>query len=265
MNNNLPKPQHGRSKQRLLDKAILGIAQAYGPYQFWLENINPMANPDTTWRALMVISALRDRAFMEKVLYLLNSPDSRVRAWSCYYLAAVQCVQASDKLMVKTNDPSSRVRYHARKAFINMHPGSENVFAGNKRFMHGMFPVLISDDQSGGRQNLALMLRKQGFLTFTAAMEKETIDLALRNNPQVIVTDNQKVVPVGDQKTIDNISGLNMTWDICRLPALRETILIMLTADEIEPIFLWQGGDIFLSKMRMGGAVLRMVLQELMR
>jgi hypothetical protein len=32
------------------DRAILGIAQAYGPYKFWLENLFPGFNPDATWR-----------------------------------------------------------------------------------------------------------------------------------------------------------------------------------------------------------------------
>ncbi|MFZ0533804.1 MAG: hypothetical protein WAM09_11540, partial [Anaerolineales bacterium] len=115
------------------------------------------------------------------------------------------------------------------------------------------------------RENRAVKLKKLGFITHTAATEKETIDLALKNKPQVIVTDNQKVSVINNLKWVDNISGLNMTWDICRLPELRETIIIMLTADEIEPIFLWQGGDFYLSKMHFGGAMLEMILQEYMR
>ena len=39
-----------------------------------------------------------------------------------------------------------------------------------------------------------------------------------------------------------------MTWDLCRHPELRETIIFMVSADFIEPIFLWSGGDYFLSK-----------------
>lgn len=74
--------------------------------------------------------------------------------------------------------------------------------------------------------------------------------------PQVIITDNQE--------RRDNFSGLNMTWDLCRNLDLRETILIMLTADEVEPMFLWQGGDFFLNKQRYGGARLGPVLEMYM-
>jgi len=63
---------------------------------------------------------------------------------------------------------------------------------------------------------------------------------ALLLKPLAIVTDNQK--------GRDNLSGLNMTWDICRIPELRETVLFMLSADYVEVAFLWGGGDCFIHK-----------------
>ncbi len=262
---NKPDP----ARQQRLDKAILGIAQAYGPYDFWLQNINPRANPDTTWRALMVVSGLRDVAFVKQATFLLNSPDSRVRAWSCNYLGIMSYVQASEKLFDLSNDPSPRVRFHARKAFISMHD-CDNVISGNRQFMHAQFPVLISEDSPKGREHLAMLLQKQGFTTYTAETTNETIDLALKIKPAVIVTDNQKILFINDPKLgkqpryIDNISGLNMTWDICRIYELREALLFMLTADELEPIFLWYGGDVFLSKYRFGAEMVGGIIQAFM-
>jgi CheY-like chemotaxis protein len=258
------------ARQQRLDKAILGIAQAYGPYKFWLENIIPIANPDATWRALMVVSALKDVGFVEQAKFLLNSPDSRVRGWACYYLGEVNHIQASEKLFALSNDPSHRVRFHARKAFISMH-GGENVFSAGRQFMHDQFPVLISEDSPKGRENLAKILQKQGFTTYTADTSMETIECALKCKPQVIVTDNQKITFVADPKSgrqpryVDNLSGLNMTWDICRIRELRETLLFMLTADELEPIFLWYGGDVFLSKSRFGAEMLGGIIQAFMQ
>jgi CheY-like chemotaxis protein len=258
------------ARQQKLDKAILGIAQAYGPYDFWLENISPMANPDSTWRAFMVVSALKDVGFVDKAKFLLNSPDSRVRAWSCNYLATVNHTEASEKIFSLCDDPSPRVRFNARKAFITMH-GGENVFSGNRHFMHAQFPVLISEDSPKGREVLMTILQKQGFISYAADTARETIELAIKINPQVIVTDNQKITFINDPKFgrqaryVDNISGLNMAWDICRLPELREALLFMLTADELEPIFLWNGGDVFLSKHRFGVEMLGGIIQEFMR
>jgi CheY-like chemotaxis protein len=262
--------QRDPARQQRLDKAILGIAQAFGPYDFWLENLNLRANPDTTWRALMIVSALRDVAFVEQAIFLLNSPDSRVRAWSCNYLAIMNQARASEKLFALAKDPSPRVRFQAQKAFVTMH-GGENIFSGNRQVMHVQFPVLISEDNPQGREHLALLLEKQGFTTYTSETSKETINLALKVNPSVIITDNQKILFINDPKFgkqpryIDNISGLNMTWDICRRPELRETLLFMLTADEVEPIFLWQGGDIFLSKMRLGAEMLGGIIQAFLQ
>ena len=45
-----------------------------------------------------------------------------------------------------------------------------------------------------------------------------------------------------------SFSGLNMTWALCRSTELRESVIFMLSADFIDPIFLWNGGDCFLSK-----------------
>ncbi len=53
-----------------------------------------------------------------------------------------------------------------------------------------------------------------------------------------------------------------MTWDICRHPELRETVLFMLTADFVEGVFLWNGGDYFLSKFRFSVTELVQVANE---
>jgi hypothetical protein len=67
-------------------KSILGIAQAYGDFGFWTENLAPRMNPDATWRALLVVGALKDSNFAKVVRRLLVSPDSRVHAWACFAL-----------------------------------------------------------------------------------------------------------------------------------------------------------------------------------
>ena len=68
--------------------------------------------------------------------------------------------------------------------------------------------------------------------------------MALCLIPQAVITDNQKGK--------DNLSGLNLTLELARKAELQDTVLFMLTADFIEPIFLWNGGDYFLSKFGHG-------------
>lgn len=205
----------------------------------------------------MVIAALKDIAFVEQALELLKSQDSRVRAWACYYLGSITHKPAWDRLFTLTNDPSPRVRQHARHALSQFHPGTEREAMKDRRVSHIEFQVLISEDSQRGRQQISRLLQRRGFTTHTSSTEEETITLAEKIKPEVIITDNQK--------ERDNLSGLNMTWDLCRNPKLRETILIMLTADEVEPIFLWQGGDYFLNKLRYGGAQLGPALEMYMR
>jgi hypothetical protein len=83
-----------------------------------------------------------------------------------------------------------------------------------------------------------------GFQVHLASTEQETYEKSMELKPQAVITDNQKRV----NNICDNLSGLNLTWDLCRSPDMQETILFMLTADFVEPAFLWNGGDYFLSK-----------------
>ncbi len=249
MNDIDPKYVRHVPSGKLDDKAILGIAQAYGPYNYWFDNLYPPSHPDATWRALMVISALHSAAFITQAKTLLNSPDSRVRGWACYYLGVVNAPQAVECFRNLFNDPSPRVRYHARKACVSLDPEGYDLWAQD-RLVHGArFKGLISDDDPNCRNDIQHEIEKYGHLMATAETEKETIDKALDYKVQIIVTDNQKGYTIGEQKVLDNMSGLNMTWDIYRNPNLRETIIVMFTFDAVEPIFLWQGGDLFLGKM----------------
>ena len=70
-------------------KSILDLAQAYGPYKFWTDNLIPECNPDAIWRALFVVAALKDPLYVESARAMLACPDSRVRAWACTTLAAL--------------------------------------------------------------------------------------------------------------------------------------------------------------------------------
>jgi hypothetical protein len=113
---------------------------------------------------------------------------------------------------------------------------------------------LVSSDAPEAQARLGIQVKERRCRIGYAPTERETVDAALRLKPLAIVTDNQK--------GRDNLSGLNMTWDICRLPELRETILFMLTEDRVEPAFLWNGGDWFIHKRGLPGAMLAKPIEE---
>jgi CheY-like chemotaxis protein len=247
------------------DKSILGTAQAYGPYEFWTQNLQPGMNPEATWRALLVVAALKDRQFAPNVRNLLGNDNSRVRAWACFALAHLRDEAAVEQLLALRKDPSCRVRFHARKAaqLISGKPvppggpmqGDLHWRGGPGghvlRDLEGMGAlILLSDDDPKVWDALVRVYHGKGYRFASAATEQETLGLALKMKPLAIITDNQK--------GRDNLSGLNMTWDLCRYPELREVVLFMYTADHVEAAFLWNGGDWFVHKAdaaKLGSAV----------
>lgn len=220
--------------------AILGIAQAYGNLGFWIENLVSGMNPDATWRALLVIGAMKDTRYAKAAQGLLVSSDSRVRAWACFALGQMQEEGALEQIYAMNADPSNRVRIHAWQAIQAIVGPEESARHFPIRIPTYENLILISEDSDKMQATLSNLYRKMGFKIRVASSERETVELAGAAKPQAIITDNQK----GN----DNLSGLNMTWDLCRRSDLRETIVFMLTADFVEPIFLWNGGDCFLSK-----------------
>jgi len=223
------------------DKSILGIAQAYGPYEFWTQNLQPGMNPDATWRGLLVVAALKDRQFAPNARNLLGNDDSRVRAWACFALAHLKDEAALEQILALREDPSCRVRFHARRAAQVI--SGKPVPPGRPLWGHARMGelILISDDAPETRARIERTLKGKPYRFTDVATEQETLAVALRFKPLAIVTDNQK--------GRDNLSGLNMAWDLCRHPELRETVLFMVTADLVEVAFLWNGGDWFIRKL----------------
>jgi CheY-like chemotaxis protein len=221
-------------------QSILGMARAYGGLDFWIQNLYPGANPDAAWRALMVVGALKDPQFAALCRSQLDNADSRVRAWACFALGQLENEEAVERIYALNGDPASRVRIHAWQAIQAIVGPEESSRHFHLRLAPANSLILISEDSVHMQALLADLYQKMGFRVQVAATEAETLAQALALKPQAIVTDNQKL--------LDNLSGLNMTWDICRRPELRDTLIFMLTADLVEPIFLWNGGDFFLSK-----------------
>ena len=200
-------------------------------------------NPDAIWRALMVVGCMENTNFSDDARRLLNHPDSRVRAWACFALGRFQDGKSVERILSLCSDPSNRVRVHARQALqklIGLEKANLHINIRPHTIEQECRILLSEDEVLFSRRFMFAILRSSGFNVDTAESASETIKKALASRPKIIITDNQK--------DSDNLSGLNMTWDICRTPELRETIIIMRTADFVEPVFLWSGGDYFLSK-----------------
>ena len=223
---------------------VIGIAKAYGGIDFWTQNLRLDSNPDATWRSLLVIGCLKLTKFNINVRTLLNHDDSRVRAWACFALGQCQVEEAADDIFALNADPSNRVRIHAWQAIKAIIGPEQTTRPFDIRHSPQQRTILISEDSPQQKEVLSSILSTMGFQTIFSTTRDETMKMALKYRPDALITDNQKFY--------DNLSGLNMTWDICGIPDLREMTIFMITADWIEPVFLWYGGDLFLHKLSSG-------------
>lgn len=222
--------------------SVLDLARIYGPYDFWLQNLNPDSNPNAIWRACLIIGCLSDIRFIRPVRQLLNSGSSRVRAWACFALSQMMDQGAIPLIARLSKDNSYRVRFHSRIAmeklgFIESKPQIPYLPIQISRRLR----LIISDDSENIQKQLFERFSTYGYEVLVSSQSKDTIELARDKQPNFIITDNQKFN--------DNLSGLDMTWDIARDPHLDKSTIVMLTADQLEAIFTWNGGDFFFNKI----------------
>jgi CheY-like chemotaxis protein len=223
-----------------LSRALIQMGDLYGGLGFWPENLAPGTNPDATCRALLYLDCLGYRRVVPLVRPLIESPVSRVRARAALALAQLEDRTSLGAIRRLRDDPVGRVRVQARRALWAF--SRDGRPRGNEAAsIRKEDPVLlVSDDDPNSQRVLADILGGDGFRIVHASTEQETIECALRLSPDAILTDTQK--------GRDNLRGLQMTQDICRLAGLSDVPVFMVTADRVEPVFLWEGGDWFFPK-----------------
>lgn len=223
------------------------LAGAYGAPRFWLEVLATDSHPLNLRRALLVLAHCDLPAPLDLIRSRLGHADSRVRAWACTCLGRRGDGGSLDQLDHLAHEASPRVRWHARRALraLGFAPPA---------LRNGGCLALVSEDSAGVRRTLADLLKRLGVNVAAAACQQETLRRALALRPSLILTDNQKLR--------DNTSGLRMTEALAAAPALSETLLFMFSADPVEGLFLWNGGDAFVHKGRGALAPLEARLRE---
>ena len=221
------------------DQQVRMLAGAYGAPRFWLEVLATDSHPLNISRALLVLAHCDLPAPLDLIRSRLGHADSRVRAWACTCLGRRGDGGSLDQLDHLTADPSPRVRCHARRALRALGAGPHHCGAPPAGAAGQL--ALVSEDSPIARRTLAEVLRRNGVNVAAAACEQETLRKARALRPSLILTDNQK--------HRDNTSGLRMTEALAADPALSETLLFMVSADPVEGLFLWNGGDAFVHKV----------------
>lgn len=239
---------------QLLRRQVLSIGDAYGGPPFWYELLREDSNPDNVWRALLYIGCFTAPGPEPAIRNKLLHPDSRVRAMACFALGRFQDEAAADRLRQLCGDPSPRVRIHARTALAAIVEAGDLPPMGSAATPSDSAIILVSEDSLRLQDAIAEALQSLGQRVACAADTVETIEIARRLRPIIVVTDNQKGK--------DNTAGLRVTEAISRDPTLRESILLMLSADFLDGVFLWHGGDCFIHKILAGLGQLQAVAAE---
>lgn len=222
---------------------IVQLGNVFGGNRFWPENLMMGMNPRATWQALLYVGCSKQERYTPAIRRLLVHPNSRVRAWACFALSQLNDDRSVDQIRAMNADPSNRVRIHAWQALQVLVGPEQSQRPFPIRIPREELLVLVSEDSLMQQVWLGQILKHMGFNIIAAKSEPETLLLAYKFKPHAIITDNQK--------GRDNLSGISLTQQISRSKHLENCVLFMLTADFIEPVFLWSGGDYFLWK---GGA-----------
>lgn len=241
----------------LLRRQVLLLGDAYGGPRFWYELLREDSNPDNVWHALLYIACVASPGPEPAIRHKLLHPDSRVRAMACFALGRYRDEISADPLRRLCGDPSPRVRVHARTALAAI---IDPLYVPRPPYAATSATpptILISEDSLHGQDGVAEALQPLGLNIACAAEATETIEMARRLRPVMVVTDNQK--------GRDNTAGLRVTEAVSRDPQLRETILLMSSADPLDGVFLWHGGDCYTHKVFGGVRMLRAVADEYLR
>ena len=213
------------------------LGDAHGDPWFWRDVLLRDGNRHNIRRALLYLAHSDLDVPRTLIRARLGDNDSRTRAWACACLARLGDQASLDQLHHLTLDASARVRYHARQALCALSPDAE--VERHERAQVGA-TALVSEDSLVNQTMLARLLTQCGLRVICASAETTTCVRARGFRPTLIVTDNQK--------GHDNTSGLRMTEGLAADLALSETLLFMVSADAVEGVFLWNGGDAFVHK-----------------
>ena len=216
------------------------LGEAYGGLPFWEEVLRGDTYSENIWHALMYLGCLKNHGFEPLIRDKLHHPDSWVRAWACFALAALEDNRSAQQIAHLRNDPSHRVRVHARLAMESITGVGQTSRKPTYNRAHREDLIIVSDDSDAIQIQLTNKLTSKGYLVTSATTEEETITFTQDLAPAAIITDNQK----GG----DNTNGLRMTTSLSRKDDLKEVVLLMFSADEVEGAFLWSGGDGFVHK-----------------
>lgn len=219
---------------------VVALGDAYGGRLFWYEILRTDSYNDSIRKALLYLGCLGMAGPELAIRQKLFHQCSRVRSAACRAVGLLRDAPSAEILSDLESDFSARVRCEARRALRALGVeanGREKVSTDEEPGDKNRPLILISDDDPTVQDRLAGLLSPHGFRLAYACSLEETMAMATRLEPKVVITDNQK--------GRDNQSGLRMTRMFAQDDYYDDMGLVMISVDPIAGPFLWEGGDRF--------------------
>jgi CheY-like chemotaxis protein len=237
------------------ERKFLGeIAWPLGDVGFWRDALQD-SDPDTRHQAALILGLARIAGAEEPLLCLLSDENDQVRARVVWALGRLGAVDGSKSLVPMLNDPSRRVRFQVRRALaITQGEEEKTDFATQSSIERASKRVLFSDDEPDLLALYELILRRAGYECLCAPGGIQTLELARRQQPDLIATDMLN----------SPMRGTDLIFELKREAATREipVVLVSAHARNLRWLGIFAGADADIQKP-FGPAQLVALLDEM--
>ena len=212
------------------------IAWPLGDISFWLDALNDW-DSDTRRQAALVLGTARVAESKSPLLGLLHDGDDQVRAWAAWALGRLGSIDAITYLIALQSDPSRRVRFQVRRALALIQEQGTKTHAPTPPLaQRANAKILVSDDYPETHNLYRLILeRKGGYTLLNAPGGEQTLELARREQPDLITTDIMNI----------HMPGIDLVFQLRNDAATRDTPILLASAHNRHWPGFFGGADAF--------------------
>jgi CheY-like chemotaxis protein len=222
---------------------LLDIARMEAPIEYWISCLTKGTQSTEICRALLVASAMNNVQGVGRIRSHADCPDSRLRARVAFALGQIASDSSLDLLKSLACDPSSRVRFQARKSIVKLSGTTDRRILEPVRIPRRGNIVLVSDDLQIIQQSWEFAADRIGLQVVGSSSVCECLDQVDRLVPDLVITDNRKY---GSQ------TGIEMIRTIFDEPTYQDIPIVMISADPIRWQAYWAGADYYRLKPFVG-------------
>ncbi|MGD9101294.1 MAG: HEAT repeat domain-containing protein [Anaerolineae bacterium] len=221
------------------ERKFLGqIAWPLGGVPFWKNALKDW-DSDTRRQAALVLGTARVTEAKEPLLGALGDGDDQVRAWAAWALGRLATV---DALVPLLRDPSQRVRFQVRHALARQSQTPQVESPAPSK-------ILVSDDNPDMLALYKSTLGKKGHTVLGAPGGDQALELAQREQPDLISTDILNV----------HMPGIELVFRLRNETTTRDTPILLASVHTRHWLGFFGGADAFIQVPFEPGELLALV------